>query len=212
MKIAFFSESKADEAALKILVSGILEEEIEESNLPNTIPRRSSSHLDGLLSAIIQGVYYWTDADALVVVSDSDDTQVHTNEHEDKSNDKCRVCNLRKAVESSLKKLQRIEGKEILKVAIGVPVPAIEAWYLFGINPHVSSVYWLRSQKGEIIQYDRKRLKQQVYGTDKPSLKKETECAVKESTRIVENRLLDNLENSFPKGFGEMANEIRNWK
>ena len=31
MKIAFFSESVADEAALKILVAGILNEEIEET-------------------------------------------------------------------------------------------------------------------------------------------------------------------------------------
>ena len=33
MKIAFFSESVADESALKILVSGILEEEIEREQV-----------------------------------------------------------------------------------------------------------------------------------------------------------------------------------
>jgi hypothetical protein len=209
MKIAFFSESTADESALKILISGILEDEIEDTELPNTISRRSSTHLDGLLSAVIQAVYYWTDAEALVVVSDSDDTPVHVGEHDEKENNKCRLCQLRKAVAAALTKLNPTKD---FKVAIGVPVPAIEAWYLLGINPQVSSNYWLRFQNGEKIRYDRKKLKEQVYGTSRPSLELETKRALEEAIRIVENKLLEGLETSFPQGFGKMADEIRNWK
>ncbi|HRH40731.1 MAG TPA: hypothetical protein PKY82_03735 [Pyrinomonadaceae bacterium] len=212
MKIAFFSESVADESALKILVSGILEEEIEDTNLPNNLIYRSCTHLDRDLPAVISAVYYNSNAEALVVASDSDDTPVHINEHENKENEKCRLCKLRKTIEKSLSKLQAFEGKDLLKVAIGVPVPAIEAWYLFGINPQVSSNYWFRFQNGEKIRYDRKKLKEQVYGTTRPSLELETKRAVEETIRIVENELLEGLEINFPQGFGKMADEIRLWK
>jgi hypothetical protein len=212
MKVAFFSESTADESALKILVSGILEDEIEETDLPNKLIYRSSTHLDRDLPAVISAVYYNSNADALIIASDSDDTPVHISEHEDKENDKCRLCQLKKAVEMSLSRLQTFEGKELLKVAVGVPVPAIEAWYLFGINPQVSENYWIRFQNGEKIRYDRRKLKELVYGTHRPSLQKETECAIKEATRIVENELFEGLTKDFPQGFGKMAGEVRLWK
>lgn len=173
---------------------------------------RSCTHLDRDLPSVISAVHYNSNAEALVVASDSDDTPVHISAHEDKEDKKCRLCQLRKAVENTLSKLQTFEGKDLLKVAIGVPVPAIEAWYLFGVNPQVSENYWLRFQNGEKIRYDRRKLKELVYGTHRPSLQIETECAVKECQRIVENNLLDGLENDFPQGFGGMANEVRNWK
>jgi hypothetical protein len=212
MKIAFFSESTADESALKILISGILEDEIEETDLPNKLIYRSSTHLDRDLPPVINAVYYNSNAEALVVASDSDDTPVHIREHENKENDKCRLCRLRKAVVSTLTKLKTLQGKDLLKVAIGVPVPAIEAWYLLGINPQVSSNYWLRFQNGEKIKYDRKKLKEQVYGTSRPSLELETKRAIEEAARIVKNELLEGLKTNFPQGFGKMADEVKNWK
>lgn len=212
MKIAFFSESTADEAALKILVAGILEDEIEDTDLPNTLIYRSSSHLDKDLPSVINAVHYNSNAEALVVASDSDDTPVHVMEHENIENEKCRLCKLKKVVKNAISKLQALQGKGVLKVSIGVPVPAIEAWYLYNINPHVSEATWIFKQNGGKIRYDRQKLKELVYETTRPSLQKETECAVKEASRIVESDLLEGLENSFPQGFGGFANEVRNWK
>lgn len=212
MKIAFFSESIADESALKILVAGILGEEIEDINLPNGIVQRSSSHVDKLLPAVIKAVYYTSNADALIVVSDSDDTPVHTDEHEENTNNRCRLCQLRQAVNAALSKLRAVPGKEILKVAIGVPVPAIEAWYLYKKNPQLYEATWIRKQKGENIAYDRIKLKVECYGNNRPSIELEIKCAEKEAKRIVENDLLNDLENAFPQGFGSLANEIRRWK
>jgi len=212
MKIAFFSESTADESALRILVAGILDEEIEETDLPNRLQYRSSSHLDRDLPSVINGVYYNSNADAFIVASDSDNTPVHIAQHENEEHEKCRLCNLRKAVETSLIRLKEVAGREMLKVAIGVPVPAIEAWYLIGKNPHVSEFTWIRKQNGENITYDRMRLKEQVYGTIRPSLQLETERAIEESERIVKNNLLKNLEESFPYGYGKYADEIKSWK
>lgn len=210
MKIAFFSESTADEAALAILVSGILGEEVEQSNLQVNIQFRSSSHLDKILAVVIQAVHYNSDAEALVVVSDSDDTAVHVNAHNERSDPTCRMCQLRNKVAETLAKLSPIPGKDILKVAVGVPVPAIEAWYLCGINAHASEATWIRKQNGEKLRYDRKTLKTQVYETDHPSLILETERATASAIRLVNE--LDKLEQFFPQGFGYFAAEIRSWK
>lgn len=209
MKIAFFSESPADEAALKILVAGILDEEIEETDLPNTIVQRSSSHIDKLLPNVLRGIYYNSNAEALIVVSDSDDSPVHTEIHETKPDDKCRLCGLRKAVSDTLAKLK---GEKNFKVAIGVPVPAIEAWYLYKKNPQLYEATWIRKQNGEKITYNRISLKEECYGNSRPSIELETVCAVTEAKRIIENDLLEELEKDFPFGFGKFVDEIRSWK
>ena len=210
MKIAFFSESIADESALKILVAGILDEEIEETNLPNKLIYRSSSHLDKDLPSVIAGVHYNSNAEVLVVVSDSDDRIVHIKQHEELYEEKCRLCQLQKAADYSVSKLQPVVGKEILKVAVGVPIPAIEAWYLCGVNAQVSESTWNRKQNGERISYDRKSLKIQLYGNDRPPMKVLTEKAI-ESARKLTNEL-ERLEQLFPEGFGNFANKIRSWK
>ncbi|MDQ3129906.1 MAG: hypothetical protein M3Q99_03980 [Acidobacteriota bacterium] len=171
MKIAFFSESVADESALRILVVGILNEEIEQTNLPNRLQYRSSTQLDRDLSAVIKAVDYNSDADALVVVSDSDDSPVHTIEHEENRIEKCRLCQLRKAVADTLSVLRPVAGKDIIKVAVGVPVPAIEAWYLFGRNPQLFEATWMRQQNGEKIDYDRKKIKRRNLWHESPVIR-----------------------------------------
>lgn len=210
MKIAFFSESIADEAALKILVARILGEEIEETNLPNRLEYRSSSHLDRNLPAVISAVHYNSNAEALIIVSDSDDTPVHTKEHEKFFNERCRLCQLQKATDDKISKLREVEEKGIIKVAIGVPVPAIEAWYLCGVNAHINEVTWIRKQNGEQISYDRKSLKIELYGNDRPPLKILTEKAVESAESLTGK--LEQLEQLFPQGFGTFAGKIRSWK
>jgi hypothetical protein len=210
MKIAFFSESTADEAALTILVSGILGEEVEQSDLPVNVQARSSSRIDKILPAVIRALHYRSDAEALVVVSDSDDTPVHIASHNEQPNPACRMCQLRTAVKETIANLSPVSGKAILKVAIGVPVPAIEAWYLCRINPHVNEGSWIRKQNGEKIKYDRKKLKIQLYETTRPSLELETELAIESATRLVQE--LAELEQFFPQGFGAFADEIKSWR
>ncbi len=212
MKIAFFSESTADESALKILIEGLLQDDIEEINIPNKLRYRSSSHLDKDLRSVIAGVYYNSDAEALVVVSDSDDTPVHVAKHDEQENEHCRLCKIRNAIEKVISALNEMSGRKMLKVAIGVPTPAIEAWYLFGNNPHVSEAIWIRKQDGENIDFDRKRLKKLVYGSIRYSAEFGTKRAIEEATRIVENELLEGLQRNFPMGFGSLVNETKEWK
>jgi hypothetical protein len=210
MKIAFFSESTADEEALKVLVAAILEDEIEETDLPNRLQFRSSSHLTKNLPAVINAVHYNSNAEALIVVSDSDDTIVHVELHDETSDMRCRFCELRELVGKHLAKIRELPGKGKLKVAIGVPVPAIEAWYLCGLDPQANEITWIRKQNGEKMKYDRKELKKQLYETDHPSITLETKRAIESARRLVTD--LGQLEQFFPHGFGTFANKIRSWR
>lgn len=211
MKIAFFSESKIDETVLKNLVEEISESEIEETDIRKKLRFRSSSHLVKNLSVVISSVHYNSDAKFLVIASDSDDYPVHISQHDINENGECHLCRLRKIVKNSLAEMQAVEGKEMLKVAIGVPVPAIEAWLLFGKNPQVSENTWIRKQNGEKINYNRKKLKTELYGGERVSEEKKIEISIKAIERIVENQLLDDLEKSFPQGFGSLSNEVKSW-
>lgn len=210
MRIAFFSESTADEEALKVLVAGILGEGIEDTDLPNTLQYRSSSHLTLNLPVVMSAVHYNSNAEALIIVSDSDDTPVHDESHNEIINGECRLCELRKAVHENSAKLRTLPVKGNLKVAVGVPVPAIEAWYVCGLNGNANEATWIRALRGEKIPYNRKSLKVEVYGTDRPSLTLETERAVESARRLVSD--IVQLEQLFPQGFGTFAREIRSWK
>ncbi len=102
------------------------------------------------------------------------------------------------------------EGRPELKVAIGVTVPTIEAWYLVGKNPQVGEAAWIVGAAAGKPPFVRAKLKEHVYGTDRPSIELETEMAVAEARRIIVN--LGAIEAAFPVGFGLMAQEIRSWQ
>ena len=211
MKITFFGESKSDDVILRHLIEGILEEKIEEKDVGKKLQFRSSSHLVKNLPVVIRSVHYNSDAEFLVIASDSDDTPVHIAEHDINENEKCHICLLRKIVDKLLNEFQS-GGQEILKIAVGVSVPAIEAWLLFGKNPHVSENYWIRFQNSEKITYTRKKLKKELYGGEHIPENIRIETAKKAIQRIVENDLLSDLENAFPQGFGSLSNEVKTWK
>ena len=124
----------------------------------------------------------------------------------------CRYCELRKVVKSALENLNPTQGKENFKVAIGVAVPAIEAWLLCGVNPHATEANWITKQKEKDFSTynDRKCLKAELYGSEITSSKVRIERSTESAERLAEN--IEQLEILFPEGFGNMANEIRSWK
>ena len=167
MKVAIFSESTTDETVLKILIEAIVDEEIEVVPYPNRLQSRGSGVLRDI-SYVLRGVYYNTGAEYLIIVRDSDDSPVHKKEHDqpnNKESEKCRFCQLRQTVKSSLKNLAPRQGKENFKVAFGVAVPAIEAWLLCGVDPHVNEATWINKQKekGFNTYDDRKKLKAELH-------------------------------------------------
>lgn len=210
MKIVFFGESPADQAALAVFTEGIL------GRPPETIDMGLAGHgVTGVLNAlggVLAGVYYNSDAEGLVVAIDCDDTELHHSDHEKpgKAGERCRLCQSRRIIEQARKHLKARLGRPALKVTIGLAVPAIEAWYLVGKNHQVGEAAWRAGLTARQSPFTRRKLKELVYGTDRPSLEKATECAVREARWIIGD--IKAIETAFPDGFGSMADEIRSWK
>jgi len=209
MKLAILSESHADEAALEIIVGSILKRPLQLVQPP--LRSRGWPSVRIVLPSVIKHLYYHTDAEALAVIVDSNDSTVHDPSHEetDGGNPGCRLCILRGLVRDTLSHLRAVEGKDLLKVAIGLAVPCIEAWYLCGKDPHVTEAAWVQARREGRYPYTCNDLKKVVYGTDRPSLPLETRRAREEAQRLCDK--LDLLERSFPNGFGPFLSELRAW-
>jgi hypothetical protein len=209
MKLGIVSESPADETAIRVLVEAVLEEPIHLLNPP--LRARGWPSVAQVLPAIIRHLHFNTDADGVVVVVDSDDTVVHTAAHDAPGyfHPRCRLCQLRAVFRQTTKKLPPARGRDRVLRAVGVAVPAVEAWYLCGRDERVTEEVWVRGQETGVMPYTRGELKWRVYGTDRPSLQLEIECALDEVKRHA--RDTRRLENDFP-GFASLARDIRGWK
>lgn len=84
MKVAVLSESPADEAAIRILVEGILGRQTQSPALSSFRTRAPGiSGVFRAFPAVLKELYYnQQDAEGLIVVVDSDHTPVHSPEHE----------------------------------------------------------------------------------------------------------------------------------
>jgi hypothetical protein len=100
-------------------------------------------------------------------------------------------------------------GRERVLRAVGLCVPAIEAWLLCGRDTSVTEQAWLDGQSSGRQPYTRRELKWRVYGTERPSLQHEMKRAVQEVSRHQGD--VRRLENDFPNGFGALARDLRGW-
>ena len=209
MKVALLSESAADEAALRILVDGILGSPTERVPLQRFEHRRGWPNLLEVAPVVFKYLHYQTDADALVVVADSNGTPLHR--PGSPSDEQCRFCKLHAALSPERLRVAAVRGRGPLRTAIGLACPAIEAWYQCGFNPHATEVAWARDLAGGIRPTQRTRaLKFAVYGTDRPSLAMETAAATRAARRLVQD--LTAIEVNFPAGFGAFVNDVRAWR
>lgn len=205
MKVALLSESPADEMALRVLVGAIV-------GTPQFIApgfrARGWPNVAQVLPAVIRHLHFNTEAELLVVVVDSDDSVVHVAAHDRPGyfHPQCRMCHLCALFRQTSKRLPRAAGRPRVLRAIGVAVPAIEAWYLCGRDPTVSEAVWIEGQAAGRPPYTRAELKWRVYGTDRPGLPREIECALREVER--QRADLRRLEFDFP-GFGALARDLR---
>ena len=210
MKIAILSESPADEAAIAVLVEGVLGHPFQR--VQGGLRARGWPNVAQVLPALIRHLHFNTDADGLVTVVDTDDSVVHTPEHEapDYFHPRCRLCQLRAVYRQTTKNLRPMHGRDRVLRCVGVAVPAMEAWYLCGVNPGVTEAAWLMGQESGRLPYTRAELKWRVYGTDRPSLPHETRRALEAVQR--HRRDVRRLEADFPGGFGALARDVRSWK
>ncbi len=212
MKIAVLGESTADEAAVSILIEGLLKTKVEIVRFPEP-PSRGWRGVLTAVELVLRHLHYRTDADALVVTLDSDESPVHRKEHEDTGNDdpKCRLCQLRRITNTAQSSLKARKGCRPIRVAFGVAVPAIEAWCLCGTDSHITDSAWIQALQSRRFPYTKKELKQTLYGSPDPVLKLETERLVEQSRNLLAREQLPLLENCFPIGFGSLAAEVRSW-
>lgn len=210
MKVALLSESPADEAALRVLVEAVLEQSIDV--VQPGLRARGWPNVAQVLPAILRHLHFNTDAAGLVVVVDADDSVVHTAEHEAPGyfHPQCRLCQLRAIFRKTQKRFPPLHGRDRVLRAVGLAVPAVEAWYLCGQDVQVSEFAWVEGQARGVMPYTRRELKWRVYGTDRPSLGFEIQRAV-ESVRRHRGDLR-RLEADFPHGFGRLAHDLRDWR
>ncbi|ACB77196.1 hypothetical protein [Opitutus terrae] len=210
MNVAILSESPADEAAIRVLVEGVLREPLQPTQAG--LRARGWPNVVQVLPAVIRHLHFNTSADGLVVVVDADDSVVHTAEHEvpNYHHPLCRMCQIRAVFRRTTKKLPPAHGRTRVLRGIGVAVPAIEAWYLCGRDDSVNEAAWLAGQESGHPPYTRRELKWRVYGTDRPSLPFEMQRALEEVRRHAGDSR--RLEADFPGGFGELARDLRRWK
>ena len=209
MKLAILSESPADEAALRVLVAAVLGAPF--APVKPTLRARGWPSVEQVLPAILRHLHFQTLADGLVVVVDSDDTVVHNETHEVPGyfHQLCRICRLRAVFRRTLKNLPLPPGRKRVLRAVGLAVPAIEAWYLCGRDTSVTEAAWTAGQASGRAPYTRRELKWRVYGTERPSLPFEIHRAVQEVSR--HHGDVRRLEFDFPHGFGALARDLRAW-
>lgn len=142
---------------------------------------------------------------------DSDRSPPHVEEHDEPGRDEtlCRLCRLRRVCRSVLAGLRPIANRPRLKIAVGLAVPCVEAWYSFGRRRDVGEAQWRISLESQRFPYDARRLKEELYG-QYFSLERETHRAVEEARRLLAD--LDGLEQHFPLGFGTLARDVRAWR
>lgn len=209
MKVAFLSESPADEAALRVLTEFVLRRPLTVV-APN-LRARGWPSVEQVLPPIVRHLHFHTDVDGLVVVVDSDDTVVHEDAHDlpGHHHPQCRLCRLRAAFRRAQKNLPPARGRNRVLRGVGLAVPAVEAWYLCGRDTAVTEAAWTQGLAAGHPPYTRRELKYRVYGTERPSLPFEIRRAVQEVSRHRGDTR--RLENDFPNSFGALARDLRSW-
>lgn len=208
MKVALLSESEVDEAFTRIIVSAILGEEIEKVEYP--LRFRGWHGVLQLIPTVIKSLYYQTDAEAFAIVVDSDETLIHNPSHEQTIDSNCRLCQIKKIISETQNSLKLIPNRSKIKIAVGLAVPAIEAWYQCGIDAQASEAAWLVASKERRYSHIKQKLKKDVYKVDRASIPLMTKYAVEAANRLATD--LSDIEKLFPDGFGSFAQDIRDWK
>jgi hypothetical protein len=208
MKVAYFAESPADQAALTILTEAILGRRTEPV-IHAGLRHRGWPTVRSVLRSVLMELHYHTDAEGFVLIVDSNGSPTHSAAHAKTPESKCRLCQLQRIVSEVRQQVRPVPNRPPLKIALGVAVPAIEAWLLCGVDPHVTEAAWINGLKEGQMPYTKSGLKNQLYGTSHPSLPLETEAMQVAATRLAAD--LSGLKNLFPVGFGNLQSDLASW-
>jgi hypothetical protein len=121
MNVAYFAESPADQAALKILTEAILQAKTEPAS-HHGFRHRGRPAVRTVLPVVLKELHYRSDADGLVLAVDSNGSPPHLPGHESPGapEAKCRLCQLRRVAAEVLAARRPRPGRAPLKIAIGL--------------------------------------------------------------------------------------------
>lgn len=204
MRVAILSESSADEAALRILVDGVLG--IQTTPVATNLRSRGWTVIQGNLISIAKFLHYRTEAEGLVVVVDSNHTYLSAEEG------KNRLRDFQELVERCRKQLSPVSGRSApLKIAIGVAAPAIEAWWLCKAHALINETAWEKGLDESHEPYSKLELKRKLYGNlEVFPLELMRQRQAEAAHEAIKNIAI--LERNFPNGFGSLAKELRAWR
>ena len=210
MKVAYFAESSADEAALSILTEAILKRKTEPVTHAG-LRHRGWPAVGKVLPTVLKQLHYHTDAEGFVLVVDSNSSPPHLPSHEPPKlhEPECRLCQLRRIADETQRRVAPRTGRPPLKIALGLAVPAIEAWLLCGVDSHVTEAAWINGLKEARMPYTKLGLKEQLYKTSHPSLAVEIEAMKAALTRLAQD--LSTIEKLFPEDSGALVKALRAW-
>ncbi|MCI0631597.1 MAG: hypothetical protein L0Y44_13185, partial [Phycisphaerales bacterium] len=158
-------------------------------------------------------IYYQSEVDALIVAADSNSTMTHDASHDQPGGqeDRCRLCQLQRVLTETVQRAAKRENRKMLRTAVGLAVPCIEAWYLcaLGSNPRTTEALWANGLKTPPLPYSKDDLKRRVYDSAIPSRSLMQDVIQREAQRLAAG--VEAVERWFPGGFGTFAAEIRSW-
>lgn len=215
MKVAIAAESAIDEQALRQIVNAALGHATTQPSPPFRL-RDGGVHalLNRDLTPLLRHYHYQTDADAVVVVIDSDNKLIHCDEHDlhPPVPGACRFCDAVRTTQKVLSQLRQPEHRiGPLKFAVGLAVPLIEAWYRCLDDHRIDEFAWQRFLDGQPKPFEPSAIKPAVYGNGFRSLTHDEriEIAVTHAARVVAE--IEKVERRFPNGFGRLLRDLRNW-
>ena len=210
MKVAVLGEYHSDEAAVRIIAEAVRGETLALIDTP-TLRTRGWPAVRKVLPTVIKHLHYRTDAEGLIVVVDSDDSPQHEASHSytRDHHTQCRLCQLLRAIHETKSKLTKVSGKQPLKIAVGLAIPSIEAWFQCGVDHSVSELSFYEGLNRGAVPYTTRQLKQRVYGSDRESLSLRHETMIREAQRL--RGYVPELQRLFPVGFGSLCRDLNGW-
>ena len=209
MRASILSESEVYEAGIRILAEAVLGAPLTVID-PVRVRARGFPAAMKRIPSTYKSLHWNSDADGLIIVVDSDESPIHETSHESSGFNapNCRWCQISRAI-SELQSQISPRSNGPLKIAIGLAVPAIEAWYLCGKDIHCTEGHFSREPSNALYEI-RRDLKRKAYGAHPAPHELMKQKAVEECNRVA--KILPLLEQNFPKGFGLFARALRTWQ
>jgi hypothetical protein len=211
MRVAIFSESPSDEAALRVLVGKALNTSLEPIKL--SLRSRGWPAVRQELRAVLRDIWLNQRADALVVSVDTDHSPIHETGHDTEKTPDCRQCVLQKQLVETTRELRERNDLKSLLNAVASASPAVEAWLLYGKANAPTETSWRAFLMTDPTRFEVKmrvnELKRLVYGSPKPGEARAISVAREEAGRIA--RDLPSLAADFPGGFGTLYGTVGGW-